>query len=354
MKRVAELDFLRFIAATMVVFYHFMFRETYAPLNTLAQYGYLGVPLFFMISGFVILWSAQGRTGWEFVKSRFWRLYPMFWLGMLTTLAVMVVAGRAKFSAYDIAANFTMLPGYLGAPMIDGVYWTLAVEFKFYVLVFAMIVLGQMKHIEAWIYAWLMALCVAMIADNGILESLTIYPHGFYFVGGALCYLLHARGMSAPRLLALLVCVAASTYQGILGRSGFAQFADPSAVASIIVVMYAVLLAISLRRLVIPSAPILMTLGALTYPLYLLHNQIGRILLSILDLPPWVALTFVLSLIYALAWWFSRYAEPITKRALSSEIPRVVRSLARRPISGYLRSEPQSGTRDTAGQPPAA
>lgn len=212
--------------------------------------------------------------------------------------------------------------------MVDGVYWTLAVEFKFYVLILAAILLGQMKHIEAWIYCWLAALCVAMLADNGILESLTIYPHGFFFVGGALCYLLYSRGPSVARALALIVCIAASAYQGIVGRSGFAELANPIAVAGIIVVLYGVLLSISLRFLVIPAASILMTLGALTYPLYLLHNQIGRILLSALNLHPWLALLLVLALIYALAWVFSEYVEPAVRRALSEGVPRMARSLS--------------------------
>ena len=65
-QRVNEIDLLRFIAALAVVFFHYAFRGyaaddlsilPYPLLAPLAKYGYLGVELFFMISGFVILTS---------------------------------------------------------------------------------------------------------------------------------------------------------------------------------------------------------------------------------------------------------------------------------------------------------
>jgi len=46
------------------------------------MHGYLGVNLFFMISGFVILWTARDRTPSGFVLSRITRLYPEFWIGV--------------------------------------------------------------------------------------------------------------------------------------------------------------------------------------------------------------------------------------------------------------------------------
>ena len=82
--RIPELDLLRFVAAVSVVLFH----ATHWPSsqsNLLAQiavYGAFGVPLFFMISGFVILMTAQNRGGIEFINSRIARLYPSFWIAV--------------------------------------------------------------------------------------------------------------------------------------------------------------------------------------------------------------------------------------------------------------------------------
>jgi peptidoglycan/LPS O-acetylase OafA/YrhL len=66
--RLYHIDLLRFVAALYVVFYHYGFRGfakddmsvvQYQPLEGFSKYGYLGVDLFFIISGFVILMTAK-------------------------------------------------------------------------------------------------------------------------------------------------------------------------------------------------------------------------------------------------------------------------------------------------------
>ena len=69
-QRLAELDLMRFVAAASVAIYHWTYRpmttagpsETaFGAFQSLSMFGYLGVDLFFMISGFVILWTASNR-----------------------------------------------------------------------------------------------------------------------------------------------------------------------------------------------------------------------------------------------------------------------------------------------------
>jgi peptidoglycan/LPS O-acetylase OafA/YrhL len=77
--RVYALDLLRFFAAASVMLYHYVSHEpladgSYTLADILMQHGYLGVNVFFMISGFVILWSAIGRTGAGCVRTRVLRL----------------------------------------------------------------------------------------------------------------------------------------------------------------------------------------------------------------------------------------------------------------------------------------
>ena len=123
--RVPELDLLRFTAAAAVVVFHFYvllpgttpFQQTVAAVS---QFGFLGVPLFFMISGFVILWTAFNRTPGQFVLARLCRLYPSYWVCVLITSAVLGMAGGAP-PWRQIVANLTMLHHLFGYDSVDEV-----------------------------------------------------------------------------------------------------------------------------------------------------------------------------------------------------------------------------------------
>src|SRR5689334_7369036 len=143
--RIRELDALRGLAALAVVLFHLTFRYDPEHLSPIAvRWGHYGVELFFVISGFVILMTAE-RAGSlaAFVVSRIARLFPVFWP------AVLLSAGAAAFMEtqrpwlMEVAANLTMLPVYLGFDFVDDSYWTLEVELAFYVAVGILIVTRQ-------------------------------------------------------------------------------------------------------------------------------------------------------------------------------------------------------------------
>ncbi|MCU0650139.1 MAG: hypothetical protein MUF00_19285, partial [Gemmatimonadaceae bacterium] len=76
-----------------------------------AKYGYLGVELFFMISGFVILMTAANGSVRDFVISRAVRLYPAFWVCCTATFLVTMFIGEPRYSASleQYIVNMTML-----------------------------------------------------------------------------------------------------------------------------------------------------------------------------------------------------------------------------------------------------
>ena len=91
--KIGSINTLRFLAAIFVVFYHFAFVFYHSTLSYidipvlryLFQYGYLGVDLFFIISGFVISLSAEDRNAYGFFKSRISRVYTVFWISAIVT-----------------------------------------------------------------------------------------------------------------------------------------------------------------------------------------------------------------------------------------------------------------------------
>ncbi len=286
------IDLLRFAAALGVVMYHM----TYGPLfpgrggsvapefvQGFTRYGYLGVELFFMISGFVILWSAAGRSPAAFAASRIARLGPSLWAGIAVTGAVLAVSGRdlSVLSARTILANLVLVNGVLGLPYIDGVYWTLIPEIKFYLLVLLLIAFRQMGRADYWLAAWLAGLAVCYLPFGPEwARSIVIFPYGSYFVSGSLFYLMWRDGVSVHRATCAGIALALNILCVMqVGPTFMADDRSPAALAStagIVVLFHALFAAIALHKAKLPLSAGWFTLGSLTYPLYLLHNQIGK------------------------------------------------------------------------------
>jgi peptidoglycan/LPS O-acetylase OafA/YrhL len=90
-------------------------------------------------------------------------------------------------TVYVIAANLTMLPGYLGEPMVDEVHWMLAVELKFYALVWLLLIRGQLRRIETFLYAWIALFILAAFVDVArFVRPIVIYSHRVHFAAGGL------------------------------------------------------------------------------------------------------------------------------------------------------------------------
>ena len=191
--RQPELDYLRGLACAMVVFSHYLERGARDGLTGLARYpwaesiaewGYLGVQLFFMISGYVIFKSAQDRTAGSFIISRFWRLYPAYWVAIACTTIVVTLFKATHFqvSTRDLIWNFSMFQQFANAANVDGVYWSLLVELLFYLYVAAAISLRILSYTYTIIFAWL-AVCVAnLFLQSFWIDTLALARWGPYFI----------------------------------------------------------------------------------------------------------------------------------------------------------------------------
>lgn len=329
LSRVELLDGLRFVAALAVLLFHLGFRAwnysapgivEYPYLGHVAKYGCLGVDLFFMISGFVILMTASKGGAASFLLSRIVRLYPAYWFCVGTTFSFLAYwhwGALDSLPLRNLLLNLTMFQSVFGVPHIDGAYWTLVVELRFYALILLVLWAGQIARIELILGVWLMASIAADFLPSLVAVS-DIYAADWshYFVAGALAYQMRIKGFSLFRLsffgLAFVQAARHAHWYMFLKQKLTTVAYDPYIVQLIIALMFGFFLVLATGRLQIRHAS-LRIMGALTYPLYLIHGTIGTTVLLTLvqqySLNRWSALLLVAVASLIAAWFIQLYIE---------------------------------------------
>jgi peptidoglycan/LPS O-acetylase OafA/YrhL len=335
--RFHQIDFLRGLACLSVVAFHFLHRgqvggwlvDPVLPwLESVASLGHLGVHLFFMVSGFVILMTAEGATVRGFIASRVSRLYPAFWVGVLLTAAVVWWSGSAVFAVTpgQVLANLTMVPHWVHVEFVDGAYWSLAAELQFYLLVVALLHFGQMRRVEWWAAAWLLVSSVNAVRRLYPLEFWLDARWAPLFVAGMLFYRISRKGWNGQRYLLLLWACSLTLWYGWsgaveakLGREPM-DLGSPLQVVVCLALFHAVFLAIVSGRWTMRASPLVYWFGVLTYPVYLLHQNIGYLALMA-PVPVWQRLDFhlrvvvVVVAVVGVAWLVNRWVErPLARR----------------------------------------
>lgn len=290
-QRLYEIDLLRFLAALSVVLYHYTYWANAAQIYPLAfpgldritKYGYLGVELFFIISGYVVLMSAQGKTVRQFLVSRVTRLYPAFWIACILTFAVKMIlwqkGGYLAASPGQFIYNMTMLHEFFGVKSIDGAYWSLTIEITFYFLMSLLIAYKLMPHIDYLLIGWVGI--VAITSEGTGFGELFFIKYAPYFIAGVLFFLIQSK----PTLLRFGLLVAAyglsllsATKQGAELSQRYHTHFSPWVIAGTITLFYVLFYLVSSRRINLGQFPWLKWPGALTYPLYLIHSDIALVI----------------------------------------------------------------------------
>lgn len=284
--RSAWLDGLRLFAAVGVWLFHLK----------LFDYGYLGVPLFFGISGFVIAQSAQGRTRYAYALARLARLWPAF----LICLALTVAVAPVPRDAWTLLANITMAPRALGVAPVEGAYWSLMFEIIFYAYV-AVFLIGDRfaARLRLILPLWLAASVANLVSELPV-KVVLILEWGPYFAIGCATWLMGRKiaGGRALWIAATLVSAIAAAVQ--------TRF-DPVVAGTLVGVSGLVFPWLARPR---PESWLFLTAGAVSYPLYLLHHEFGQALSTRLANPALSA-----ALVVLIAWGVTRI-EPLGSRAI--------------------------------------
>jgi peptidoglycan/LPS O-acetylase OafA/YrhL len=267
-RRLRGLDGLRGIAALGVVAYHYDENDYY--------YGLLGVELFFVISGFVILMSLEKANSLaEFALHRAARLYPAYWLSVLVAGGFLMTAGRTSIEI--VLVNATMLQGFFNQRNLIDPYWTLTYELWFYVVMGALFALGGIRYVDRFALAWIVTMTglrVAMLLTNHghfwLFQLLFMPLFGNLFIAGMMLYRLHSGRTNPATWIALL---AAGLYSSF-GRPDWAAITPTIYFCANTAFIGAVYLATT--RLALTNRA-LVWLGACSYSLYLLHDAVFMI-----------------------------------------------------------------------------
>lgn len=279
-QRLTELDALRGLAAISVVLYHYLFRyqEIYGldyGYSPYAYFGQYGVHFFFIISGFVIHWSLdRTKSPTDFVVSRLSRLYPVYWACVFLTFSAVAILGLEgrQVSLGHAVTNALMFHEYLRIPHVDGVYWTLTLELQFYCFIFALYLIGQLRNSEIWFSILVVASAINAVGSDflpSIIAKVFMLKFSMYFTIGLCAFKKYNREFGVATGCCLAVAITSVWFVFSIGEF-------------VLTLLFAGLF----FSIVDGKARFLRTkwlgfLGGISYPLYLLHQNIGYALLNL-------------------------------------------------------------------------
>ncbi len=324
-KRLLELDSLRGIAAISVLIYHyfFIYNEYYKHsfnFPEFLKFGRYGVELFFIISGFVIFWTlSNSQQLSDFLFSRFARLFPGYWATVILTFICLLLIGlpNHNVSLIDLILNFTMLQDYFSYPHVDGVYWTLTLELAFYFWMGCLFYFKRQENIESYLFLWIIISCILIYHRfnfdiNNKVKAFFLLQYIQFFALG-ICFYKIKQNLINKWVVSVVIM---SFFAILLKYSNYIAL-------SLILISIVVLLA-ALGKLKFLSIKPLVFLGTISYPLYLIHQNIGYMIIRYsysLGLNPSIGIIFAtvvsLSLATAICYLIEKPAQKYLKNVYS-------------------------------------
>lgn len=364
--QIIGLDVLRLLAATIVVLYHFGFWHFTAVDDTLinhiapsaavtfmslSHFGWVGVEIFFVISGYVIAFSAHNTTPRRFAWGRVLRLLPGVWIcAPIAFLVYYLVFGRPLDELVpSLFRTLTLFPLFSA---IDGVYWTLGIEVSFYAMVFIMLRQGwgpQMGTFAAVLGVisllfWLTYFVLTTVFPSGVIYDLSnkaggfrpfqllLVQHGCFFSLGIMLKSWRDSGFELRQLPQMIVPILACWMEivaqnGIIERASLLSLSPVPALAlwtGAFVLCAAALffndhLVVMCRR----HLGFIRGVGLMTYPLYLIHNPVGLavIIFALSFTNIYLALALGIAMSFVAALIVSLWVEPAIQTALRNNMP---------------------------------
>lgn len=321
-KRIDALDSLRGIAALMVVINHLLFfRKGFAEIQV---FGYFGVALFFLISGFVISLTVKPNTTVrEFLINRFSRLYPAYWASIVIITGIHFIMLKGHLGNFsNTVINITMLQNWMGTEDLDGTYWTLHVEMTFYFLATAIIVFNQIKNILLIFFTILF-----LLATCSIFQLINIYPkitnlfvfifpltnYFSYFLAGVCFCSVYKNGSNYLMHLLICICFLLSIITIPLFQNVKLNIIPFNLYAIVCAVIFLIFYLLIIHKLSFLNLSAFRFFGKISYSLYITHFYISFcFIVPVLESKGvnWIVVRFItIAIIFPLAYIVNRFVE---------------------------------------------
>lgn len=285
--RLIQIEYMRALAAIMVVFYHVsgvMQLDKYFGTSLFSFFspGNSGVQVFFVISGFVIYYvhrqdSSNLASVVNFFRKRFVRIYVPLWIALFFVVPILFFhESGADLTAYEYIAAFLILP--TEQSRVLAVEWTLQHEILFYLL-FSLLLINRRFGLLTLLVWGVGGLIMQVIIDGPwLLEFFFSANHVLFLFGMALAWLHCNRPyqFARPVLVAGVLIFAANWAMVlILSEHGTGALLGFGLAAALVI--YGLLGS----GIMSSPHPFLQLLGGASYALYLIHFPIISALVKI-------------------------------------------------------------------------
>lgn len=202
----SQLDFIRAFASLWVAVYHLSGKK-----YLIGTYGYLGVPIFFVLSGFVICWSLPDDYRLNhlktFLSKRIIRIEPPYLMSIVLVLLINVLVARMSGAVYhidikNVLLHLSYLNNFTGCPYLNSVYWTLGIEFQFYLLIGFLFPLLLGARWFVWLI--LLAFSLSPLLASGLPFDIIFKVANLFALGVAACLYKKDR-ISCNELIILII-----------------------------------------------------------------------------------------------------------------------------------------------------
>lgn len=296
--------------------YDFVSAYITRPLGIIQDFGWFGVVLFFLISGYIITYIVQRETCFMFLVKRLFRIYPP----LIISIILILIFTEHAYTMKDILHSSALI-NYFMIPQnpINGVAWTLVIEMLFYSS--CVIGFSFLKKRPAFFSFGVIAitfLFVTYCREFGDRFFLFVASYSFlpYLVMGQLLYFFSQKMISCRTFLLLSLLGYFTIMEGVL--SIHTVFYAPNSYGVSFLYAYFIFVLCMLFNHKIKMNAVIQFYSNISYSLYLNHGVLGALILNQLvlgqKLPYALSLLATIAMVSAVSYLSYRFVElPVNK-----------------------------------------
>lgn len=263
--RIKHIDILRGLAASFVALFHLtLSSDVHINSFNYTEYGWVGVQIFFVVSGFILPYSLykadyNKKSFFTFIIKRSIRIYPAYMATIAIGLTLAIITKRSLIPPAAFFSQLLFLNDILGMPSMSPVFWTLAIEFQFYFILGWLFPYFSKSNSHSILFIFVLTLSAFLVKEKSLIFFwLPFFSIGVLTFNKTLTNLSHKSfWFTLASLLLVIILV-----HGI-----------PQAIASLLAALFILYGNYKTENRLIK---ILLFLGSISYSFYLIHWDLGR------------------------------------------------------------------------------